>query len=165
MAKSGKKDKSTKHLSGYIDNLKEDEEIETDADLYDSDRKSMLNHSAQYDRLLRIYVDKTELAYNMKKDHAPTCIKYSLSILRGVLVIMAVTVFLVIVNGVTVEDLVLLFHVLISFLAVYIIIPKIITKYFFNEKEEEYTATIINNIQEFDKKIRDDLQDADRKIK
>ena len=34
------------------------------------------------------------------------------------------------------------------------VIPKMITKYLFNEKEEEHLAEIISKIQEYDRDIR-----------
>ena len=40
---------------------------------------------------------------------------------------------------------------LVSFLTVFFVIPKIITKYLFNSEEEKYMSEIIKNIQSYDK--------------
>lgn len=41
-----------------------------------------------------------------------------------------------------------------SLLGTYILIPKMITGYLFNEKEEKYLSEIIGKIQDYDKDIR-----------
>lgn len=41
---------------------------------------------------------------------------------------------------------------LISFLTVFIVIPKVITQYLFNSNEEKYMSDIIKHIQDYDKK-------------
>lgn len=40
---------------------------------------------------------------------------------------------------------------LASFLTVFIVIPKVITKYLFNSEEEKYMSEIIKNLQDYDK--------------
>lgn len=51
---------------------------------------------------------------------------------------------------------------LCSFLAAFIIIPKIIAKYLFNSKEEKVMKDIVNSIQQYDKDVRDDLNNKPR---
>ena len=46
-----------------------------------------------------------------------------------------------------------------AFVSSFFIIPKIITKYLFNRKEEENMMNIIQNIQKHDLTIRQDIKD------
>ena len=43
------------------------------------------------------------------------------------------------------------------------ILPKVITRYLFNKKEEENMMNVINKIQEYDTKIRQNIKEHDDK--
>ena len=45
----------------------------------------------------------------------------------------------------------------LSLIGTFMAVPQMITKYLFNEKEEEHLAKIISKIQEYDRDIRGDL--------
>lgn len=151
-------DSEVKKISEY---LEEDKQKKIDdkylTDLNRSDKTSMALHNSQYDKLLRVYVEKTEKTFKFRILYAKWFLWVSLIILWVILILLCLTVYFSMKSEMAIEKISVLIPVSISFLTVYIVIPKIITNYLFNEKEEEYTANVIGNIQEFDKEVRRNL--------
>ena len=50
-----------------------------------------------------------------------------------------------------------------AFISSFMILPKVITRYLFNKKEEENMMNVINKIQEYDTKIRQNIKEHDDK--
>ena len=122
-----------------------------------SDRDSMRNHNKQYDILLDEYVTNVKKS-NKSKTRYKGIVFWGAIILMGVafLVLLIMAISVLFVNKIE-NSIVSATTVVISFVSIYIAIPKIITKYLFNEKEEEQIAKIISSIQAHDGIIRNSL--------
>lgn len=143
-------------IDGLLDMLGAANSIEKDADLDISDNDSMKFHNNQYDALLQAYVEKTKRTFDFKLHYAELFLSSVLEALRVILAMFMICIFACAFGNM--DKLSLILPVCVSFLAAYIVIPQIITKYLFNEKEEQYMSEIIKNIQNFDKAVRRDLK-------
>lgn len=133
--------------------------VESDAELRRGDSASLLEHNEQYTALLKAYVRDFEANSANKLKNKQYVFKISMKMLVGIpvfsLLLIGVTLVALIFGCITALDTVPeLLAALVSLLGTFMVIPKIITKYLFNKKEEENLVNIINKIQEYDKDIR-----------
>ncbi len=133
--------------------------IRTDEELHNSDTTNLSEHNKQYTILLEAYVkDFVNNSENKRKNKLEM---YKISkilliiVLISTLIYLLITLFLLAFNKISIiESLPGLITVLTSLIGTFMVIPKMITKYLFNEKEEEHLAEIISKIQEYDRDIR-----------
>lgn len=133
--------------------------VESDDALRRGDRESLLEHNEQYTALLKAYVKDFEMNSVNKMGNKQYVFSISMKLLIGIplfsLGLIGVTMIGLLFGCITaLETLPELFAALVSLLGTFMVIPKIITKYLFNKKEEENLVNIINKIQEYDKEIR-----------
>lgn len=148
------------------DNLKRinrDQRIESDeALLHKSDTSSLSKHNKQYTALLKAYVNDFIRNSESKKKNKEDLFKIAKNLLIWIPIFSGLFIFLTLICLVfnlidMVESLPVLFTALTSLLGTFMAVPQMITKYLFNEKEEEHLAAIISKIQEYDRDIRGDL--------
>ena len=123
---------------------------------------SLSAHNEQYTELLKAYVEDFKRNSLDKKKNKQELFKIAIRILFlitiSTILLMFVTLLclslgVVDVLGTSLE----LIAALTTLLGTFMIIPKMITKYLFNKKEEENLANIISKIQDYDRQIRGDL--------
>lgn len=134
-------------------------EVESDEALRKGDRASLLEHNKQYTALLQAYVKDFETNSVNKAKNKQHLFQISMILLVGIpgfsLFLIVGTLGALMFGCITgLEALPELFAALVSLLGTFMVIPKIITKYLFNKKEEENLVNIINKIQEYDRDIR-----------
>lgn len=132
-------------------------------ELRENDRKSLSDRNDQYGNILSQYVD--HIAKSLKSKRYMKVWFFVISLV----IMLAFVLFLIIfcsVIFVSFKDdasfsikyyLLSIIPVITSFLAVFIIIPKIITKYLFDSKEDYAIRDVISDIQKYDRKIRKNL--------
>lgn len=138
--------------------LKSDDEL-----LRESDKASMKLHNVQYDHLLISYVDNVKESFQRKKFYKEFFFWTSVLILILTFVMLVVTVIVSISKEFSKDLVAVLIPISVSFLTVFIVIPHTITKYLFNEQEEDNMSKVIGNIQEYDKEIRRNLLEQNNK--
>lgn len=116
-------------------------------------------HSEQYTKLLKTYVSNFEKNEEEKQKNRKILFKIAMGLLVFIPIIMLlyqiVTLLCLIWGKIDVLDCVPgLLTALATFVGTYMTIPKMITKYLFNKKEEEHLATIIEKTQDYDRKLR-----------
>ena len=133
--------------------------VESDRELHLGDTNSLLEHNLQYTALLKAYVDifasnsvkkmkNKQILFNIAMGMLISIPTVSFLLIIGTLICMAcgiITVF---------ESIPEVVSALTAILGTFMVIPKMITKYLYNKKEEEHLANIIGKIQDYDKDIR-----------
>ena len=134
--------------------------ITDDEQLQKSDFESLKNHSNEYDSILKNYSKHVEKTLK-EKTTMKKCffwlsfIIMSLSVI-SILICSSYMLYHIHSGKIDIGNYILpAISSLISFLTVFIIIPKIIAKYLFNSKEDSAMRGIIADIQKYDKYIRD----------
>lgn len=152
-------DKPTKH-NPLVDALTEQKQTRPfDKDQQFNDDSHKARHEGSYTKILESYADGIKLTLEQKTKYKPRFFTLSYWFLLGgslifiLLLFMCLHIFMynksdsALISGVTSVIL----SATISFLTIFIVIPKIITKYLFNSEEEKYMTEIIKSIQEYDK--------------
>lgn len=130
-----------------------------DALLHRSDASSLSEHNEHYTELLRAYVeDFKENSVNKRKNKEEL-----FQIAKKLLVFVPILTALFLVATLLLfaygmidifESLPGVFTALATLLGTYMVVPKMITKYLYNKKEEEHLSEIISKIQKYDMDIR-----------
>lgn len=80
----------------------------------------------------------------------------------GILIVVAlaycISIAVVVNRGFDVTTLVVFISASVSLITVLLVIPTKIIEFIFNRDEEKYSVEIIHNIQDYDKKVRDDFK-------
>lgn len=88
--------------------------------------------------------------------------KISVIIFLGILIVVAlahcISIAVVVKRGFDVTTLVVFISASVSLITVLLVIPTKIIEFIFNRDEEKYSVEIIHNIQDYDKKVRDDFK-------
>ena len=88
--------------------------------------------------------------------------KISVIIFLGILIVVAlahcISIAVVGNRGFDVTTLVVFISASVSLITVLLVIPTKIIEFIFNRDEEKYSVEIIHNIQDYDKKVRDDFK-------
>ena len=69
-----------------------------------------------------------------------------------------ISIAVVVNRGFDVTTLVVFISASVSLITVLLVIPTKIIEFIFNRDEEKYSVEIIHNIQDYDKKVRDDFK-------
>ena len=141
-----------KQASDILKNTDRDEAIRNDAALRNLKRADLkAAREGFYNEILDTYTSSLKDSVDCKKTYRKTTFRISCVLLVA---FPALVLFLFVTKKT--EDLVQWFSViipaLVSFLTVFIVIPKIITEYLFNAEEEKYMSDIIQHIQDYDSK-------------
>lgn len=136
--------------------------VESDQELHRGDTDSLLEHNLHYTALLKAYVDDFKWNSYKKMQNKQTLFYIAV----GMLISVPIVSFLLIIGTLicmafgtitVLESLPGVLAALTTILGTFMMIPKMITKYLFNKKEEEHLSDIIGKIQEYDKDIRERL--------
>lgn len=111
-------------------------------------------HETAYTKILDAYADNIVQTLN-KKSLFKTCVFWlTFALLAGgFLLLVGLLVILILCKPFTgiAEWCTVVIPALVSFVTVFIVIPKVITEYLFNLEEEKYMSEIIKSIQNYDK--------------
>ena len=141
-------------MNDFSEGLEGRNEVKTESQLSDKEQ-----HEASYTEILKAYtksIQKT-LCWKFWFKVAMFFLSYALLIAVSVWLFFALKGSVASKEAVEAvfdwkEWLVSIGPVVVSFLTVFIVIPKVITEYLFNSEEEKYMSEIIKNIQDYDKK-------------
>ena len=133
--------------------------VESDQELHRGDTNSLLAHNLYYTTLLKAYVNDFQLNSSRKMENKQLLFKIAMGMLVSVptvcFLLIIVSMICVACGTITVlESLPGILTALATILGTFMMIPKMITKYLFNKKEEKHLANIISKIQDYDKDIR-----------
>ena len=126
----------------------------SDENLYSNDTKNMIEHGKLYTRLLDIYVKNAEITLETKRRHKEEFYHLCECILSITCFIFFSVIFLMLTEGIKSDDVSIIFGAFVSFLTVFVVIPRTIAKYLFNAEEEKYMTDIIQSVQNHDTQIR-----------
>lgn len=131
--------------------------------LYKSDASSLSQHNEQYTELLKAYVEDFTSNAKNKRENKQELFEIAKGLLFGIpfatIILMFLTLVCLAYGKIDVlETLPGLCSALATLFGTFMIIPKMITKYLFNKKEEKHLAEIIGKIQKYDRDIRGDLK-------
>ena len=162
-------------IKNFFDKYDTNEEMKS-SDVYfkDENKKfvgndivSMESHNESYTNILKAYSDS--LKENLKfKNTCKNWFFYLCMAVMGIICISLVVILFVITYmtfkyqhlSFQINNIVAIVTAIgVAFISSFIIIPKIITEYLFNLKEEENMMNIIQNIQKHDLEIRKDIKD------
>ena len=138
-------------------------QIKSEQELQQGDTSSLLRHNQLYTRLLEAYVKDFENNSVSKLENKRKLFIIAMILLCVIpmtsLVIIGATLLCLANKWITaLESISELITAMVAFISTFMVIPKMITKYLFNKKEEEHLANIIGKIQAYDKDIRGGLE-------
>ena len=150
-------EKNLEGISGMPKVLESDEAL-----LHQSDTSNLSAHNYQYTELLKAYVLEFKKNSSYKRKNKQELFKIAKRLLFWTPVVTIIFLFTSLYCLATgkvdvLESLPGLFTALATLLGTFMIVPKIITKYLYNKKEDDHLADIISKIQEYDRNIRDGL--------
>ena len=130
--------------------------------LHRSDTSSLSQHNIQYTVLLKAYVKDFERNSENKRKNKEDLFQIAKMLLKWIPILNIIFIFLTLAclawDRVDIlEALPGLLTSMASLLGTFMVVPKMITKYLFNKKEEEHLAKIISKIQKYDRNIREGL--------
>lgn len=136
-----------------------------------NDKRSMNEHNECYTRILETYSKTLEgniLEKNkLKKYFFYICSGILISIALAFVVCLGLSLFFIFANPDVSFDIASIVSLIgamaTAFISSFMILPKVITRYLFNKKEEENMMNVINKIQEYDTKIRQNIKEHDDK--
>lgn len=126
----------------------------SDENLYSNDTKNMIEHGKLYTRLLDIYVKNAEITLETKRRHKEEFYQLCEHILCVTCIMFFSVIFFMLTGTIKSNDISVLLGTVISFLTVFVVVPKTIAKYLFNAEEEKYMTDIIQSVQNHDAQIR-----------
>ena len=150
-------------INQNTENISTDSQVLASSELLQkSDTSNLSAHNKQYTLLLQSYIDYFKNTSKDKSKNKKILFNISMILLVGIpvatILIMLIILYCLATNKIDVfESLPELIATLSTLFGTFMIIPKMITKYLFNKKEDEHLANIISKIQEYDKNIRDGL--------
>ena len=136
-----------------------------------NDKRSMNEHNECYTRILETYSKTLEgniLEKNkLKKYFFYICSGILIGIALAFVVCLGLSLFFIFANPDVSFDIASIVSLIgamaTAFISSFMILPKVITRYLFNKKEEENMMNVINKIQEYDTKIRQNIKEHDDK--
>lgn len=150
-------------ISQNTEHITTDSQILVSSELLQkSDTTNLSAHNKQYTLLLQSYINYFNVTSKDKRKNKKILFTISMILLVGIpvvtILIMLIILYCLATDKIDVfESLPELIATLLTLFGTFIIIPKMITKYLFNKKEDDHLANIISKIQEYDKNIRDGL--------
>lgn len=145
--------KDLKELQAYGYQVVEDKALSV------RDQTALWDHNRYYSNILSTYTNNMRKVFDLKLSYKKLLLIINLGILVLMSVGFAITIALAAMNIIKENVLEIILTALAAFLTTFIVIPHTITKYLFNEKEEENMCKIVENIQNYDTHIRDGIND------
>lgn len=136
-----------------------------------NDKRSMNEHNECYTRILETYsytLETNILEKNkLKKKFFHICSYILIGIALAFVVCLIICLYNIFKYPEESFDIASIVSVMgamaTAFISSFMILPKVITRYLFNKKEEENMMNVINKIQKYDTRIRQNIKDHDDK--
>lgn len=139
-------------LKNATSELEKDEAVKTDRRFNNSTPKEC--HEASYTDILDAYTENVRETIKTKRCYKTIVFWTSMVLLVATFLLLVITIITFALKKQQpeiIEWCSAFIPAIVSFLTVFIVIPKVITKYLFNSEEEKYMSEIIKNIQTYDK--------------
>ncbi|MCI9141251.1 MAG: hypothetical protein HFH87_01355 [Lachnospiraceae bacterium] len=148
------------HMFAQI-RLKPYSTVKSDEQLKNDDRFRMTERNGKYSELLEAYTTNTKRSLLIKVSFRIIFLLVSIGVLVGTFVVFCVTIWCILTNKVEaayIETIVSILSVMVSMVTVFIVLPKIMTKYLFDIEEEKNMYNVVKQIQDYDQVIRENLK-------
>lgn len=142
-------------LGKKYSNYNSDEELQRD------DRLRMKERNEKYSEILSLYTSDVKKVLWTKFIFRIIFLVVSLAALIGTFVVFCVVLWWLIHKNVNVgylETIVSVLSSMVSMVTVFIVLPKIMTKYLFDTEEEKNIYNVVKQIQDYDQVIRSNLK-------
>ena len=145
----------------FLESLEKNPFLQDDDDIDRKLGEDLFIRSRAYNKILSHYEES--IGFNLKSKHACKIATFSVSLL--ILVITVIGFFVMFVKcssfPLLTDRLTVIIPLIISFLTVFIVIPKIITEYLFNKNEEKYMMQLLENMLKFDIRMKENIDKHD----
>lgn len=135
--------------------------ISSDEELQNDDRRRMKERNKKYSEVLETYIANTKRVLWIKLIFRIIFLIVSIGALVGTFVVFCIVLWWA-ANGKieagNLEITVSIISSMVSMMTVFIILPKIMTKYLFDVEEEKNMHNIVRQIQGYDQAIRESLK-------
>lgn len=143
----------------FVKNVYSD--ISSDDELQNDDRIRMKERNKKYSEVLDAYVSNTKKVLWIKLVFRVIFLLVSMGALVGIFVVFCVVLWWA-ANGKIeagyLETVVTIISSMAAMMTVFIVLPKIMTKYLFDVEEEKNIYNIVKQIQDYDQVIRENLR-------
>ncbi len=146
-----------------IQEIHEDKNLKNDnilSEFKSTHGRIMNDHAAEYTNLLRRYIENSKTSATQKKWFKNVFFVVAMWMLLASFVLFAlisVSFSIKKWEGIEITALTGLISALVGVLSLYIIIPEIIARYLFNEKEDDNMTKIVESVQKYDETIFDSM--------
>ena len=143
----------------FVKNVYSD--ISSDDELQNDDRRRMKERNKKYSEVLDAYVSNTKKVLWIKLVFRVIFLLVSMGALVGIFVVFCAVLWWA-ANGKIeagyLETVVTIISSMAAMMTVFIVLPKIMTKYLFDVEEEKNIYNIVKQIQDYDQVIRENLR-------
>ncbi len=143
----------------FVKNVYSD--ISSDDELQNDDRIRMKERNKKYSEVLDAYVTNTKKVLGVKLVFRIIFLLVSIGAMVGTFVVFCVVLWWA-ANGKIeagyLETVVTIISSMAAMMTVFIVLPKIMTKYLFDVEEEKNIYNIVKQIQDYDQVIRENLR-------
>lgn len=135
--------------------------ISSDEELQNDDRMRMKERNKKYTEVLDAYITNTKKVLCVKLVFRIIFLLVSIGALVGTFVVFCIVLWWAANSKIEAGDLktvVSIISAMVSMMTVFIILPKIMTKYLFDVEEEKNIYNMVKQIQDYDQVIRENLR-------
>lgn len=122
------------------------------------DSKNIKERNEEYTKILIEYRDYFTKSLSFKTRYKIVSVFIFLGVLIAVVLAHCISITVMVNRGFDMNTLVAFISTSVSLITALLVIPTKIIEFIFNRDEEKYFVEIIRNIQDYDKKVRDDFK-------
>ena len=142
--------------------------VNSDEQLKNDDRYRMRERNRKYSEILEAYTKNAKRVLLIKVIFRIAFLLVAIGALIGTFVMFCVTIWCILtkkVEAAYIETIVSILSAMVSLITVFIVLPKIMTKYLFDIEEEKNMYNVVKQIQDYDQVIRNFLQITAKSLK
>lgn len=136
-------------------------DVKSDEELQKDDRFRMKERNGKYSELLDAYTKNAKRVLLIKVIFRIVFLLVSVGALIGTFTVFCITIWCILtkkVEAAYIETIVSILSAMVSMVTVFIVLPKIMTKYLFDIEEEKNMYNVVKQIQDYDQVIRENLK-------
>lgn len=136
-------------------------DVKSDEELQKDDRFRMKERNGKYSELLDAYTQNAKRVLWIKVIFRIVFLVVSIGALIGTFTVFCITIWCILtkkVEAAYIETIVSILSAMVSMVTVFIVLPKIMTKYLFDIEEEKNMYNVVKQIQDYDQVIRENLK-------
>lgn len=141
--------------------LKSYSTVNSDEQLKNDDRFRMKERNGKYSEILEAYTKNAKRVLLIKFIFRTVFLLVSIGALIGTFIVFCITIWCILtkkVEAAYIETIVSILSAMVSMVTVFIVLPKIMTKYLFDIEEEKNMYNVVKQIQDYDQVIRENLK-------